>query len=51
MSKGSKPRPHNKDRFDKEFDRIFGKPTPRDEKEPDKAEREGEDHGRKRSQV
>ena len=27
MSKGSKPRPHNKSRFDQEFDRIFGNPV------------------------
>lgn len=27
MSKGSKPRPHDKDRFDREFERIFGNPV------------------------
>lgn len=25
MSKGSKPRPHNKSKFDENFDRIFNK--------------------------
>jgi hypothetical protein len=25
MSKGSKPRPYNKERFDKSFDRIFSR--------------------------
>lgn len=35
MSKGSNYRPCDKDRFDKEFDRIFGKP---EEEKPSEAE-------------
>ena len=37
MSKGSKPRPYNKERFDKSFDRIFSKKEEKKIPKPNKA--------------